>query len=47
MSYTMFNQVRKEETQMFNTTFTYDAPSAGDDFSSDDLAIIFSPDYLG
>lgn len=45
MNYTMFNQVRKEETQMFN--FTYDAPFAGDDFSSDDLAIILDPDFLG
>jgi hypothetical protein len=46
MNYTVFNQVRKEETQMFNT-FTYTAPVAGDDFSSDDIAIIFDPDYLG
>jgi hypothetical protein len=32
---------------MFNTTFTYTAPVAGDDFSSDDIAIILDPDYLG
>ena len=30
---------------MFN--FTYNAPVVGDDFSSDDLAIILDPDYLG
>jgi len=40
----MFNQVWKEETQM-NTD--YQPPVAGDDWSSDDLAIIFDPDYLG
>lgn len=34
---------------MFTITnnFGYSAPVAGDDFDSDDLAIIFDPDYLG
>ena len=35
---------RGKETQM-NTD--YQPPVAGDDWSSDDLAIIFDPDYLG